>query len=69
LGKQPFLTVEQRLRNVPFSFFVRLEYLDGLVSYVRDLESKGNVKIHNLQRTYVGSFYIEGYSLLVWSTV
>jgi len=57
------------LDNLSIKYFKKRNYLDGLVSYVRDLESKGNVKIHNLQRTYVGSFYIEGYSLLVWSTV
>jgi trans-aconitate methyltransferase len=56
------------LDNLSIKYFKKRNYLDGLVNYVRDLESKGIVKIHNLQRTYVGSFYIEGYSLLVWST-
>ena len=57
------------LDDLSIKYFKKRNYLDGLVNYVRDLESKGIVKIHNLQRTYVGSFYIEGYSLLVWSTV
>jgi len=57
------------LDNLSIKYFKKRNYLDGLVNYIRDLESKGIVKIHNLQRTYVGSFYIEGYSLLVWSTV
>ena len=55
------------LDNLSIKYFNKRNYLDGLVNYVRDLENRGIVKIHNLQRTYVGSFYIDGYSLLVWS--
>lgn len=57
------------LDELSIKYFNKRNYLDGLVNYVKKLEKKGAVKIHNLQRTYVGSFYIEGYSLLVWSPV
>lgn len=44
-------------------------YLNGFLTKLRQLQDQGQVKIHREQRTYTGSFFIEGHSLVVWSPV
>ena len=47
-------------------YFEKRSYLNGLQKYIENLESQGMAEIMKKDRTYVGSFYIDGYSLLVW---
>lgn len=49
-------------------YFKKRNYLSGFFGYLRDLEKKGKIKVHQVQRTFVGSLYIEGYSIIVWSS-
>jgi len=42
-------------------------YLKGFLTRLRQLQDQNKVKIHREQRTYTGSFFIEGHSLVVWS--
>lgn len=44
-------------------------YLSGFLTRLRQLRDEGKVKIHREQRTYTGSYFIEGHSLVVWSPV
>jgi len=44
-------------------------YLNGFLTRLRELQEQGKVKIHREQRTYTGSFFIEGHSLVIWSPV
>lgn len=48
-------------------YFKKRKYVDGFVDYLKKLEKKNKVKIHNVQRSYIGSFFIDGYSIIVWS--
>lgn len=48
-------------------YFKKRNYLDGYLGGLRKLEEQGKIKIHNQQRTKIGSLFIEGYSLIVWS--
>lgn len=48
-------------------YFRKRNYLKGFLTRLDELEAKGKVKIHCKQRTYIGSFFIEGHSLVVWS--
>jgi hypothetical protein len=48
-------------------YFKKRNYLDGFLTYLRNLESKGAIKILKAQRTFVGSLFIEGYSVVVWT--
>jgi len=41
-------------------------YLTGFLTKLRSLESEGRVEILRAQRTYVGSLFLEGYSVIVW---
>jgi len=47
-------------------YFEKRSYLNGLQKYIEHLENQGTAEIIKKERTYVGSFYIDGYSLLVW---
>jgi hypothetical protein len=42
-------------------------YLNGFLTKLHQLQDQGKVKIHREDRTYTGSFFIEGHSLIVWS--
>jgi len=47
-------------------YFEKRNYLNGLQKYIEQLANQGQVEIIKKDRTYVGSFYIDGYSLLIW---
>ena len=48
-------------------YFKKRNYLSGFLNGLKDLEKIGKVKIHQEQRTHIGSLFIEGYSVVVWS--
>lgn len=48
-------------------YFKKRKYLNGYLSKLKDLEKIGKIKIHKAQRSFIGSLYIEGYSIIVWS--
>jgi hypothetical protein len=60
------LDENELLDNLSLRYFKKRNYLDGLVDHVKELEKQGKVEILRLSRTYVGSFYIDGYTLLMW---
>jgi len=55
------------LDNLSCKYFRKRNYLDGFLTHLRELETAGQVKIHKAQRTGIGSLFIEGYSVVVWS--
>jgi hypothetical protein len=48
-------------------YFKKRNYLSGFLDGLRKLEDEGKVTIHRAQRTNLGSLFIEGYSVVVWS--
>lgn len=48
-------------------YFRKRKYLSGYLDYLRKLEREGKIKIHEAKRTFIGSMFIEGYSIIVWS--
>ena len=44
-------------------------YLHGFLPRLRELEAAGQIVLRHVQRTYQGSHFIEGHSLVVWSPV
>lgn len=42
-------------------------YLTGFLTRLRSLEQEGKITIHKVQRTYTGSYFLEGHTLVVWS--
>ncbi|MFM1756529.1 MAG: hypothetical protein RL621_1490 [Bacteroidota bacterium] len=47
-------------------YFRKRNYLYGYLPYLRQLQEEGKIKIVNEQRTFSGSYFIEGHSLIVW---
>lgn len=45
------------------------QYLHGFLTRLRRLRDEGRIKIFREQRTFTGSHFIEGHSLVVWSPV
>ena len=47
-------------------YFRKRNYLSGFLPRLHQLQEEGKIKILKEQRTYTGSFFIEGHSLVVW---
>ncbi len=60
------LDQENLLDNLSVRYFKKRGYLDGLVSHIRNLESDKKLQIVECRRSFLGSFFIDGYSILVW---
>lgn len=50
-------------------YFKKRNYLNGYFPNLQELEKQGKIKIHKAQRSFIGSLYIEGYSVIVWSPI
>lgn len=47
-------------------YFYKRNYLKGFLSHLQELEKRGKVEIIKAQRSYIGSLFIDGYSLIIW---
>jgi hypothetical protein len=50
-------------------YFRKRNYLTGFLDYLAGLERDGLIRILVARRTYTGSFFIEGHSVVVWQPV
>jgi hypothetical protein len=41
-------------------------YLNGFVDYLKSLEKMKKIKIINIQRSYLSSYYVDGNTVIVW---
>ncbi len=55
------------LDYLSIEYFKKRNYLNGFLHFLRKLELGGRIKIHQAQRTYIGSLFVDGYSVVVWS--
>lgn len=55
--------------NLSIKYFKKRNYLNGYLDYLKKLEKERKVKIIEAKRTYIGSLFIEGYSIIVWSPI
>lgn len=62
-----FLDSENLLDNLSLKYFAKRNYLTGYFDYLKSLEKKGEIIIHDARRSFLGSFFIDGYSIVVWS--
>ena len=61
------LLEENRLiDNLSIKYFRKRNYLEGFLDYLIKLETEKKIKIIEAKRTYIGSLFIEGYSLVIW---
>ena len=47
-------------------YFNKRKYLKGFLNHLHVLEKNSNVEILKAQRSYIGSLFIDGYSIVVW---
>lgn len=47
-------------------YFKKRNYLGGLISTLKELESCGRIEIVQLQRSHIGSMFVDGYSIVAW---
>ena len=57
------------LQYLSIKYFEKRGYLKGYIEKLKILEKEGKIIIHEITRTGVGSLFIEGYSIIVWSPV
>ena len=62
-----FLDSENLLDYLSLKYFAKRNYLAGYFNYLKSLEKKGEIIIHDARRSMLGSFFIDGYSIVVWS--
>lgn len=54
------------LDYLSIQYMAKRKYLKGYLTYLEELEKKGKIKIIEARRSGVGSFLIDGYSIIVW---
>jgi trans-aconitate methyltransferase len=54
------------LDYLSIEYFKKRNYLSGFLTRLRQLEKDGRIDILCGQRTYIGSLFIDGYSVIVW---
>jgi len=55
--------------NLSIKYFRKRNYLNGYLDYLKKLEKENKIQILEAKRTYIGSLFIEGYSIIVWRPV
>jgi len=50
-------------------YFEKRDYLSGFLSGLRALERESRIVIDSVIRTHIGSFFIEGYTIVIWRPV
>lgn len=55
------------LDHLSLEYFCKRNYLRGFLSNLYLLQSQNKVKVHEVVRTRIGSKFIEGYTVVVWS--
>jgi hypothetical protein len=61
------LNPNKLIDNLSINYFKKRNYLHGFLDGLRAFEQSKKLKVHRAQRTHVGSLFIEGYSVVVWS--
>jgi len=57
------------LQYLSSQYFKKRGYLKNYINKLKTLEEEGEIIIHDIIRTGVGSLFIEGYSIIAWSPI
>lgn len=57
------------LDYLSIQYMTKRKYLKGYLTYLEELEKKGKIKILEARRSGIGSFLIDGYSVIVWKPI
>jgi len=61
------LNKNRLLDYLSLEYFKLRNYLSCFLTHLQKEERRGRLKIHETKRTHIGSLFIEGYSVIVWS--
>jgi hypothetical protein len=64
---EELLDQDRILEYLSVKYFKKRNYLSGFLTALRKRQENGEIKILHEHKTGVGSLYIEGYSLVVWT--
>ena len=62
------LDSNDKLQNLSIKYIQKRNYLSNFYSSLINLEKEQKIEIIDADRTTIGSYFIEGYSLIVWKT-
>jgi hypothetical protein len=57
------------LESLSKQYFKKRNYLNGYLTKLRELESEKKIRIISVDRSYFGSFFIEGYTVIIWQKI
>jgi hypothetical protein len=60
---------DELLQYLSIRYFNKRRYLKDYVVKLKELEKQGKIVIHEIIRTGIGSYFIEGYSIVAWSPI
>lgn len=60
------LDENDELESLSLRYFKKRKYLSGFLTKLRELEKENKIDILETKKTGVGSYFIEGYTLIVW---
>jgi hypothetical protein len=63
------LNPDSLVDNLSIKYFRKRNYLNKFLPYLESLEHENKIKIIKKTRTFTGSFFIEGHSLIVWKVL
>lgn len=64
--ERTFLDIDNPIDKLSLDYMEYRGYLDGLFAYICSLESENKVEICEAKRSFMGSFALDGYSIIVW---
>lgn len=56
------------LDGLTLAYAKKRNYLNGLLTYLKKLDADGKITIQKIQRTFIGSPYLEACSVVIWSS-
>jgi hypothetical protein len=60
------LDKSNNLDSLSIKYFNKRNYLNGLYLRIEKLSKEGRLEIDRYFRSFVGSFFVDGYSVVVW---
>jgi hypothetical protein len=57
------------IESLSKQYFKKRNYLSGYLDRLRELETQQKIRIISVDRSYFGSFFIEGYTVIIWEKI
>lgn len=63
------LNDKDEMENLSIKYFKKRKYLNGFLKKLKHLENDKKIEILDVKKTKIGSYFIEGYTLIVWRVI